>query len=107
MIFNKGSRLSNVKLYIDKTELEIVRHYKYLEIMLSLNGSFTQALFDLTRRGQKAFFKLYLPMVIFSFFKGFRLYKLLIKCESLLLLAPTFLLLLNKPTISEDIRVQV
>jgi hypothetical protein len=26
--------------------------------MLSLNGSFTQALLDLTRRGQKAFFKL-------------------------------------------------
>jgi hypothetical protein len=58
MIFNKGSRLSNVKFYIDETELEIVRHYKYLGIMLSLNGSFTQALLDLTRRGQKAFFKL-------------------------------------------------
>jgi hypothetical protein len=58
MIFNKGSRLSNVKFYIDKTELEIVRHYKYLGIMLSLNGSFTQALPDLTRRGQKAFLKL-------------------------------------------------
>jgi hypothetical protein len=43
----------------------------------------------------------YLPMEIFSFSKGFRLYKLLIKCESLLLLTPTFLLLLNKPTISE------
>jgi hypothetical protein len=40
-------------------------------------------------------------MEIFSFSKGFRLYKLLIKCESLLLLTPTFLLLLNKPTISE------
>jgi hypothetical protein len=40
MIFNKGSRLSNVKFYID----EIVRHYKYLGIMQSLNGSFTQAL---------------------------------------------------------------
>jgi hypothetical protein len=65
MIFNKGSRLSNVKFYIDETELEIVR------------------------------------MEIFSFSKGFRLYKLLIKCESLLLLTPTFLLLLNKPTISE------
>jgi hypothetical protein len=51
-------RQSNVKLYIDETELEIVRHYKYLGIMLSLNGSFTQALLDLTRRGQKAFFKL-------------------------------------------------
>jgi hypothetical protein len=38
---------------------------------------------------------------IFSFSKGFRLYKLLLKCESLLLLTPTFLLLLNKPTISE------
>ena len=58
MIFNKGSRLSNVKFYIDETELEIVRHYKYLGIMLSLNGSFAQALLDLTRRGQKAFFKL-------------------------------------------------
>ena len=39
MIFNKGSRLSNVKFYIDETELEIVRHYKYLGIMLSLNGA--------------------------------------------------------------------
>jgi hypothetical protein len=43
----------------------------------------------------------YLPMEIFSFSKGSRLYKSLIKCESLLLLTPTFLLLLNKPTISE------
>jgi hypothetical protein len=43
----------------------------------------------------------YLPMEIFSFSKGFPLYKLLIKCESLLLLTLTFLLLLNKPTISE------
>jgi hypothetical protein len=58
MIFNKGSRLSNVKFYIDKTELEIVRHYTYLGILLSLSGSITQALLDLTRRGQKAFFKL-------------------------------------------------
>ena len=58
MIFNKGSRLSNVKFYIDETELEIVHHYKYLGRMLSINGSFTQALLDLTRRGQKAFFKL-------------------------------------------------
>jgi hypothetical protein len=48
----------NVKFYIEETELEIVRHYKYLGIMLSLNGSFAQALLDLTRRGQKAFFKL-------------------------------------------------
>jgi hypothetical protein len=30
---------------------------------------------------------------IFSFSKGFRLYKLLLKCESLLLLTPTFLLI--------------
>jgi hypothetical protein len=30
----------------------------------------------------------YLPMEIFSLSKGFRLYKLLIKCESLLLLTP-------------------
>jgi hypothetical protein len=37
MICNKVSRLSNVKFYIDETELEIVRHYKYLGIMLSLN----------------------------------------------------------------------
>ena len=58
MIFNKGSRLSNVKCYIDEAELEIVRHYKYLGIMPSLNGSFAQALLDLTRRVQKAFFKL-------------------------------------------------
>ena len=58
MIFNKGSRLSNVKFYIDEAELVIVRHYRNLGIMLSLSGSFTQALLDLTRRGQKAFFKL-------------------------------------------------
>jgi hypothetical protein len=35
-------------------------------------------------------------MEIFSFSKGFRLYKLLIKFESLLLSTPTFLLLLSK-----------
>jgi hypothetical protein len=55
MIFNKGSRLSNVKFYIDEAELVIVRHYRNLGIMLSLSGSFTQALLDLTRRGQKPF----------------------------------------------------
>ena len=55
MIFNKGSRLSNVKCYIDKTELEIVRHYKYLGIMLSLKGSFTQAYLTLQGEVKKPF----------------------------------------------------
>ena len=55
MIFNKGSRLNNGKFYIDKTEIEIVRHYTYLGIMLSLKGSFTQAYLTLQGEAKKPF----------------------------------------------------
>ena len=37
--------------------MESVRQYKYLGVLFSMNGSFTNALTDLYHRGQKAFFK--------------------------------------------------
>lgn len=58
MVFNKGSRISNSKFYIKDTEIESVRVYKYLGVLFSINGSFTNALSDMFCRGQKAFFKL-------------------------------------------------
>ena len=58
MVFNKCSRLTNDKFFIDKMEIESVKQYKYLGIVFSLNGHFINALNDLHNRGIKAFFKL-------------------------------------------------
>lgn len=55
MVFNKGSRISNSKFYIKDIEIESVRVYKYLGVLFSINGSFTNALSDMFCRGQKAF----------------------------------------------------
>ena len=58
MIFNKTGRLFSHNFSIDNVILESVRQYKYLGVLFSLNGNFTNALNDLYHRGQKAFFKI-------------------------------------------------
>ena len=57
MIFNKTGKLFSHNFSIDNVILESVRQYKYLGVLFSLNGNFTNALKDLYHRGQKAFFK--------------------------------------------------
>ena len=58
MIFNKTGRLFSHNFSIDSVILESVRQYKYLGVLFSLNGNFTNALNDLYHRGQKVFFKI-------------------------------------------------
>ena len=43
--------------YINNIKLDIVREYKYLGIVCSINGRFTAAISDLMKRHQKACFK--------------------------------------------------
>ena len=58
MIFNKPGRLyGNYNFYINDIRREVVREYKYLGIVCSINGKFLAALSDLMNRGQKAYFK--------------------------------------------------
>ena len=58
MIFNKLGRLyGNYNFYINDIRLEVLREYKYLGIVCSINGKFSAALSDLMNRGQKAYFK--------------------------------------------------
>ena len=58
MIFNKAGRLyGNSNFYINNAELEIVREYKYLGIICSINGRFSAVISFLMKRGQKAYFK--------------------------------------------------
>ena len=53
MIFNKAGRIfGNSNYYINNIKLEIVREYKYLGIICSINGKC-----DPMKRGQKAYFK--------------------------------------------------
>ena len=58
MIFNKAGRLyGNSNYYINNIKLEVVRQYKYLGIICSVNGRFSAAISDLMKRGHKAYFK--------------------------------------------------
>lgn len=40
VIFSKGRDLQNIYFYIDETELEIVKDFKYLGVVFSRSGSF-------------------------------------------------------------------
>ena len=51
---------------VNSVQLECIREYKYLRIVVSLNGSFTRALNDLYHRGQKAFLNLQACLNILS-----------------------------------------
>ena len=53
-IFNKaGGLYGNSNYYINNIKLEVVREYKYLGIICSVNGRFAAAMSDLMKKGQK------------------------------------------------------
>ena len=59
MIFNKSGRtLDTNKFYYQNEELEVVKHFNYLEILLISSFSVEHILDDLYRRGLKTYFKL-------------------------------------------------
>ena len=52
-----GRLYGNYNFYINDIRREVIREYKYLGIVCSINGKFSAALSDLMNRGQKAYFK--------------------------------------------------
>ena len=58
MIFNKTGRLRRRAFYINNTQLENVRSYKYLGFLLTPSGEISSGLNDLRDRALKAFMKL-------------------------------------------------
>ena len=57
LIFNKSGKLINDKFLLNGVEIQNVQNYKYLGLVFSVSGSFTQAQKDLYNRGLKAFFQ--------------------------------------------------
>lgn len=58
IIFNKAGKIIPAKFTIGDTELEIVKEYKYLGILLTPSGSFSAAKERLHQKSLKAYFKL-------------------------------------------------
>lgn len=58
LIFNKTGRLFNEKFTFRGNFIESIRKYKYLGIIFTLSGSFTEAKHDLYNKATKALFKL-------------------------------------------------
>ena len=58
MVFNKPGRLIHTQLTFRGNKIESVRRYKYLGILFSLSGSFSEAKSDLYNKANKALFKL-------------------------------------------------
>ena len=58
MEFNKSGKICHEKFYLDNCEIECVKHYKYLGIIISSNGSFKPAVKHLKQKADKAFFAL-------------------------------------------------
>ena len=59
MIFKKGGRNIASRWHFGDKELEIVRSFKYLGIVFTTTGSFTEAQKTLASQGEKALFALY------------------------------------------------
>ena len=59
LIFSKGITKQNLHFFYDDSELEIVNEYKYLGILLSRNGSFSQNKKYLAQQANKALFSLF------------------------------------------------
>ena len=58
-VFRKGSILPrNLFFYYDGTQVEIVKQFKYLGLVFTVSGSFTEAQNTLSGQAQKAIFKL-------------------------------------------------
>ena len=58
LIFNKPGRLINDKFTFRGIPIESVRKYKYLGILFTISGSFTEAKHDLFNKATKALYKL-------------------------------------------------
>ena len=58
MIFNKTGRLMRRPFYLNGTQLEVVRSYKYLGFVITPSGEILTGLQDLRDRAYKAFMKL-------------------------------------------------
>jgi hypothetical protein len=59
IIFNKRGHLITEKFSVDNTDIECVKHYKYLGIILSSSGSFKEAKSYLYKKALKSAFKIY------------------------------------------------
>lgn len=57
LVFNKSGRLDNTNFTYRDLSIEKCRNYKYLGVLFSISGNFTEAKEDLYKRGLKAFFK--------------------------------------------------
>ena len=58
IIFSKGKSKINTKFYFENQELEIEDRYKYLGIIFSHSGSFSEAKQHIAEQGNKALFSL-------------------------------------------------
>ena len=58
LIFNKTGKLIKNNLHINGKKIESTKTYKYLGLIFSVSGKFTEAKNDLLNRGFKAMFKL-------------------------------------------------
>ena len=58
MVFNKHGKTISSNIKFNGRILDSTSTYKYLGVLLNINGSFTTAQLDLSHRGQKAAFKL-------------------------------------------------
>ena len=68
MVFRKGSILPrNLIFYYDGTQVEIVKQFKYLGLVFTVSGSFTEAQNTLSGQAQKAIFKLNKYLYKFTF----------------------------------------
>ena len=68
MVFLKGSILPrNLIFYYDGNQVEIVKQFKYLGLVFTVSGSFTEAQNTLSGQAQKAIFKLNKYLYKFTF----------------------------------------
>ena len=58
IVFNKSGKIIKNNLNIDNRKIENVKTYRYLGLLFSASGKFTEAKKDLLHRGYKAMFKL-------------------------------------------------
>ncbi len=58
LVFNKGGKVCKTNIVYDNHKIESEQSYKYLGMLLTANGTLTKTRIDLSKRGQKAIFKL-------------------------------------------------
>ena len=66
MIFNKSGRLEKQQFQINSYELEVVQKFTYLGIDITVSGSFTPAIKELSSKAKKAMMPLYKTIMQFK-----------------------------------------